>query len=102
MKEIDYKEEKKIIASFESDYLELEKLVDSKQIILEFKQGDRTWVGAGNYAEKIGVNKEAFRSYFKKIKDKLFAQDYPVGYAIALAYTISKKHFKKLKKKMKG
>jgi hypothetical protein len=101
MKEIDYKKEKQLISSFESDFLELQKKFNNKEIVLEFKQGDRTWKGATNVAEKMGADPSSFRSYFKKIKDKLAAQDYPMGYAIAVAYTVAKKHFKKLLKKNK-
>lgn len=93
-RKIDYKNEDKLIASFESDFKELLK---RKEVILEFKKGDRTYTGATNVAEKIGADPSEFRSYFKKIKDKLVSKDYPMGYAIAMAYRISKRHFKKLK-----
>lgn len=95
MKKINYKNEEKLISSFESDFQELKK---RRHVFFEFKKGDRTYTGATNVAKKMGVNPSEFRSYFKKIKDKLSAQDYPMGYAIAVAYKVAKKHFKKLLK----
>jgi hypothetical protein len=95
-RKIDYKNEEKLIDSFNEDFNWLK---NQKEVFLEFKKGDRTYTGATNVAEKMGVNPTQFRSYFKKIKDKLVAQDYPMGYAIALSYKIAKKHFKKLIKK---
>jgi len=95
-KKINYKNEEKLISSFNEDFNWLKK---QKEVFLEFKKGDRTYTGATNVAEKMGVDPTQFRAYFKKIKDKLVAQDYPMGYAIAVAYKVSKRHFKKLKKK---
>jgi hypothetical protein len=97
-KRIDYDKEKELIESFNEDFRWLE---NQKQVFLEFVKGDRTYTGATNVAEKIGADPSMFRSYFKRIKDKLIAKDYPIGYAIATAYTVAKKHFKKLKKKLK-
>ena len=94
-KKIDYKNEEKLIASFNEDFNELLK---RKEVILEFKKGDSTYTGATNVAEKMGVDPSQFRSYFKKIKDKLVAKDYAMGYAIALAYKIAKRHFRKILK----
>jgi hypothetical protein len=96
-RKIDYKNEEKLIASFNEDFNELLK---RKEIILEFKKGDRTYTGATNVAEKMGADPAEFRSYFKKIKDKLVAKKYPMGYAIALAYKIAKRHFRRILKSL--
>jgi len=97
-RKIDYDKEKELIESFNEDF---EWLKNQKQVFLEFVKGDRTYTGATNVAEKMGVDPTMFRSYFKRIKDKLVDKDYPMGYAIATAYIVAKKHFKKLKKKLK-
>lgn len=97
-RKIDYQNEEALINSFNEDLIELLK---RKEVILEFKKGDRTYTGATNVAEKMGIDPSQFRSYFKKIKDKLVAKDYPMGYAIAVAYKVAKRHFKKLLKTKK-
>ena len=99
-RKIDYSKEKELIESFNENFKRLERQSE-KEIFLEFKEGDRIYTGATNLAKKLDVNPEKFRSYFKEIKDKMVAEKYPMGYAIAMAYTVSKKHFKRLKKKLK-
>jgi hypothetical protein len=97
-RKIDYQNEEKLIASFDEDF---KKLLSKKDVILEFVKGDRTYTGATNVADKMGVDPGQFRSYFKKIKDRLVDKDYPMGYAIAVAYKVAKRHFKKLIKSKK-
>lgn len=93
MKQIDKTKNRVLFESYDKYY---------DRLYLEFKEGDRTWVGATNAAKAMEVTPGLFRSYFKKIKDDLVSKDYPIGYAIAVAYNISRKHFRKLKNKIKN